>query len=49
MITTNLLIFALTSVTKGIGTYIGYQGGGGGGGSVSHDSLDLEAWNSCEE
>ena len=34
------------SVTKGIGTHIGYQGGRGGGRAdpqVSHDSLDLEA------
>ena len=34
------------SVTKGVGTHIGYQGGGGEVGptpQVSHDSLDLEA------
>ena len=32
------------SVTKGIGTHIGYQGGGSGRSpQVSHHSLDLEA------
>ena len=47
--TDNNRVFLLNpSVTKGIGTHIGYRGSEGGGGGradspVSHDSLDLEA------
>ena len=37
------------SVTKGIGTHIGYQGGSGRSPQVFHHSLDLEARNSCEQ